>query len=109
MNVTVSTTTGAPQSLVTVPQTAISYNSFGDLVYIVDEKKDKDGKSQLTVQQSFVTLGATRGDQVSIVKGLDEGTTVVTGGQMKLRNGVKVVVNNSVLPKNDPNPKPVDK
>jgi membrane fusion protein, multidrug efflux system len=108
MYVSVSTVTGAPQKLVTVPQTAISYNSFGDLVYIVDEKKDKDGKSQLSVHQTFVTLGATRGDQVSIVKGVDEGTTIVTSGQMKLRNNAPVVVNNTVVPKNDPNPKPVD-
>jgi membrane fusion protein (multidrug efflux system) len=109
MFVTVDIVVGTPQKLVTLPQTAITYNSYGNLVFVVDDKgKDKDGKSSLTVRQVFVTTGATRGDQVSIVKGVDEGATVVTTGQMKLRNGVAVVVNNTVLPKNDPNPKPVD-
>jgi len=110
MFVTVDIVVGTPQKLVTLPQTAITYNSYGNLVFLVDDKgKDKDGKSKLTVRQVFVTTGATRGDQVSILKGVDEGATVVTTGQMKLRNGVTVVVNNTVLPKDDPNPKPVDK
>lgn len=108
MFATITVTTGAPQQLITLPQTAISYNAYGDLVYIVDDKKGPDGKPQLTARQTFVTVGATRGDQVSILKGIDEGTTVVTGGQMKLRNGVPVAINNSIQPKNDANPKPVD-
>jgi len=110
MFVTVDIVVGTPQKLVTLPQTAITYNSYGNLVFLVDDKgKDKDGKSRLAVRQVFVTTGATRGDQVSILKGVNEGATVVTGGQMKLRNGVAVVVNNTVVPKDDPNPKPVDK
>ena len=109
MYVTVDTEVGEPGKMVTLPQTAISYNSYGDLVYVVEEKgKGPDGKPQLTVRQTFVAVGPTRGDQVAIMKGLKEGTTVVTAGQMKLRNGVPVVVNNSVVPKDDPNPKPVD-
>ena len=109
MYVTVDTEVGEPKKMVTLPQTAISYNSYGDLVYVVEEKdKGPDGKPQLTVRQNFVAVGPTRGDQVAITKGLKEGTTVVTAGQMKLRNGVPVVVNNSVVPKDDPNPKPVD-
>jgi membrane fusion protein (multidrug efflux system) len=109
MYVTVDTEVGEPRKMVTLPQTAISYNPYGDLVYVVEEKgKGPDGKPQLTVRQTFVAVGPTRGDQVAITKGLKEGTTVVTAGQMKLRNGVPVVVNNSVVPKDDPNPKPVD-
>ncbi len=109
MYVTVDAVTGQPKKFVTVPQTAISYNSYGDLVYVVEEKgKGADGKPHLVAQQTFVAVGATRGDQVSITKGLKAGTTVVIGGQMKLRNGVPLVVNNTVVPKDDPNPKPVD-
>jgi membrane fusion protein (multidrug efflux system) len=109
MYVTVDTVTGQPRQMVTVPQTAISYNSYGDLVYVVEEKgKGADGKPHLVAQQTFVAVGATRGDQVSITKGLKAGTTVVIGGQMKLRNGVPIVVNNTVVPKDDANPKPVD-
>ncbi len=35
-----------------------------------------------------MTTGATRGDQVAILKGVAEGDTVVISGQLKLRNGV---------------------
>jgi membrane fusion protein, multidrug efflux system len=109
MFVTVDAVTGQPEKLVTLPQAAISYNSYGSLVYVVEEKgKGPDGKPHLIAQQTFVAVGATRGDQVSITKGLKEGVTVVTSGQVKLRNGVSVVVNNTVVPNDNANPKPVD-
>jgi membrane fusion protein (multidrug efflux system) len=109
MFATVSIDTGAPQKLITVPQTAISYNPYGNLVYIVDNKGNgADGKPQLVVRQTFVTTGATRGDQVAVLKGVKEGDEIVTAGQMKLRNGASIVVNNTVSPTNDVNPKPVD-
>ncbi|HLG45811.1 MAG TPA: efflux RND transporter periplasmic adaptor subunit [Reyranella sp.] len=109
MFATVDIDVGAPQQQLTLPQTAITYNAYGNIVYVVDDKgKGPDGKPSLVVRQVFVETGATRGDQVAILKGLKEGDTVVTGGQMKLRNGVPVTVNNSVLPKDDPNPLPVD-
>ncbi len=68
-----------------------------------------DGKPQLAARQVFVTTGATRGDQVAILKGVTEGDMVVTSGQIKLRNGVPVIVDNRVVPTNDPAPKIVDK
>jgi membrane fusion protein (multidrug efflux system) len=109
MFATVSIDSGAPQKLVTVPQTAIAYNPYGNLVYVVDNKgKGADGKPQLVVRQTFVTTGATRGDQVAVLKGIKEGDEIVTAGQMKLRNGASIVVNNTVSPTNDANPKPVD-
>ncbi len=109
MFATVDIDTGAPQKYVTLPQTAVAYNSYGDIVYLVEDKgKDANGKEQLVAQQTFVTTGATRGDQVAIVKGVKDGDIVVTSGQVKLRNGTPVLVNNAVQPANDPNPKPVD-
>ncbi len=109
MFATVDIDTGAPQKYVTLPQTAVAYNSYGDIVYLVEHKgKDANGKEQLVAQQTFVTTGATRGDQVAIVKGVKDGDIVVTAGQVKLRNGTPVLVNNAVQPANDPNPKPVD-
>jgi len=109
MFATVDIDSGAAQKLITLPQTAITYNAYGSLVYIVDEKdKGPDGKPKLLVRQTFVTTGSTRGDQVAVLKGVKEGDTVVIAGQMKLRNGAPVVVNNSVIPANDANPKPVD-
>ena len=68
--------------------------------------KSETGEPTLVAAQTFVTLGPTRGDQVAIVKGIQEGDTVVTSGQMKLRPGTPLIVNNTVEPRNDPNPKP---
>lgn len=102
--------TGQPQRQLTLPQTAITYNPFGSTVFVIEEKQvtDKDGKTstQKVVQQAFVSTGDTRGDQVTITKGLEEGDEVVTSGQMKLKNGTPVRIDNSVVPENDPNPTP---
>lgn len=110
MFATVDIETAAPQNYVTLPQTAIAYNSYGDIAYLVDDKgKDASGKPQLVARQAFVTTGPTRGDQVAILDGVKAGETVVTAGQLKLRNGTPVHVDNTVQPANDSNPKPVDK
>ena len=59
-------------------------------------------------QQGFVTLGPDRGDQVAILQGVKEGDTVVTSGQLKLRNGSPIAINNAIQPSSNPAPKPVD-
>ena len=101
---------GQTQEYLTLPQTAITYNPYGSTVFLVEDKqsKDKDGKpvTKKVVQQQFVTTGDTRGDQVAILKGLDAGAQVVTSGQLKLKNGTPVKIDNSVTPTNDPNPTP---
>jgi len=99
---------GDQVKLLTLPQTAVTYNPYGSTVFIAKPtgKKDKQGNSTLEAQQVFVTTGATRGDQVSILKGVEEGATVVTSGQLKLKNGTPLIINNKVLPANSPDPKP---
>jgi len=99
----------APQLYVTLPQTAISYNPYGNIAYVVDDKKQGDsGQPELVARQTFVTTGLTRGDQVAVLSGVKEGDTVVTGGQLKLRNGTPVAIDNTVQPVDDPAPAPVD-
>jgi len=143
---------GEQQRYLTLPQTAIVYNPYGETVFIVRKKsefdkvqaalakgndvkaqsaakdagKDKDGKDKdakdkdagkdkgqpqlppdaLVVQQVFVTTGATRGDQVAILKGLDDGAEIVTSGQIKLKSGSPITIDNSVQPTNSVNPTP---
>ncbi len=94
----------AVENVITVPLSAIVYNPYGDAVYLV-ESADPGGAG-LVVRQQFVQTGAKRGDQIAILKGVKVGATVVTAGQLKLRNGAAVVVNNTVLPANSPAPKP---
>lgn len=119
MFATVTVDTGAPQDYVTVPQTAITYNSYGDTVYLLSPytapQKDKAGKAdraakdeaqEYTANQVFVTLGPTRGDQVAVLKGVKPGDDVVVAGQVKLHNGAIVTVNNTLLPSDSPTPNP---
>ncbi len=102
MYATVDINVGAPAQYITLPQTAITYNPYGDTVYLAE--KSKDGK--LVARQQFVTVGDTRGDQVQILKGVKAGDTVVTSGQIKLHNGAPIKVNNSITPSNDAHPTP---
>jgi membrane fusion protein (multidrug efflux system) len=99
---------GDKVELLTLPQTAVTYNPYGSTVFIAKQTNRLDKKKVpiLEAQQVFVTTGATRGDQVAILKGLEPGMTVVTSGQLKLKNGTPLIVNNSVLPSNSPDPKP---
>jgi membrane fusion protein (multidrug efflux system) len=95
--------TGAKQRYLTLPQTAITYNPYGSTVFVV-EAGDKP-----KVKQVFITTGPTRGDQVAVLTGLSEGQQVVTSGQLKLKNGTEVVIDNKVQPKSDANPTPQEK
>ena len=91
----------------TLPQSAIVYNPYGASVFVVQAADAKEhGPNALTVKQQFVEAGPTRGDQVAILKGLKDGDRVVTSGQLKLKNGALVVIDNSVKPSNDRDPKP---
>jgi len=100
---------GKPQRYLTIPRSAVAFNPYGETVYVIEEKgKGADGKPSLAVRQSFVTTGPARGDQVAILKGLKEGDRVVTGGQLKLRNGSAVIIDNTVQPANDAHPAPRD-
>ena len=63
---------------------------------------------RLIAKQSFVTTGATRGDQVAVLTGVKPGDVVVSAGQIKLHNDVPVIINNTVQPSNNPAPAPSD-
>lgn len=99
---------GPPQEFLTLPSTAIAFNPYGSTVFVVDHGKTKDGKETLTVSQHFVTTGPTRGDQIAVLTGIKAGDTVVTSGQIKLRNGAPVLINNSVKPTDNPHPEVTD-
>ena len=109
MYATVEVHAGVVRRYLTLPQTAVAYNPYGETVYVVEERKTgPSGKGSLVGVQRFVTTGPTRGDQAAILKGVNEGDLVVTTGQLKLRNGSPVVVNNQVLPANQAAPRPAE-
>ncbi len=101
-----SVAVGHVQRYLTLPQTSITYNPYGATVFIATNQKDTQGQEALTVQQSFVKTGATRGDQVAILSGVKEGDLVITSGQLKLKNGSRVKIDGSIAPLNDAAPTP---
>ncbi|GAB3629629.1 RND transporter [Pandoraea terrae] len=114
MYATVKIDVDAPQRHLTLPQTAITYNPYGATVFVVKPApaaapgaaSGARAKAMPVAQQVFITVGQTRGDQVSIEKGLTAGDQVVTSGQLKLKNGTPVVINNQIQPADLPNPSP---
>ena len=54
--------------------------------------------------QKFVTVGESRGNQTAVLHGVQAGDTIVTSGQLKLKNGSVVVINNKIPIPDDPNP-----
>lgn len=132
----VSIEIGAEKSYLTLPQAAITFNPYGETVFLVvkpgeevpgqnadqdkvaatakdtDAKPTDDGKnhSDKPVAQSvFVTTGSKRGDQIAVLSGIKVGDEVVTSGQLKIKNGTPLIIDNSHLPANQAAPTPQEK
>ncbi len=81
-------------SVLAIPRTAISYDSFGTSVYVIQSAEDDAEKK--VVNQRFIRIGKARGDFVEVLDGLEEGDEIASGGLLKLRNGAPVIIDNSV-------------
>ncbi len=79
------------RGVLTLPRTAISYAPYGESVFLIEEH---DGA--LTVHRRQIHTGAVREGRVEVVEGLKAGDRVVNGGQVKLRNGEAVKIDNSI-------------
>ncbi|MCD9028433.1 efflux RND transporter periplasmic adaptor subunit [Luteimonas sp. BDR2-5] len=107
---------GGPQEVVVIPQTAVTFNPYGNAVYVVSERPadpdapaaegDADDGPTLVVRQRFIQTGATRGDLIAVTDGLKPGERVATSGLLKLRNDATVTINNRVQPAADAAPRP---
>jgi membrane fusion protein (multidrug efflux system) len=100
----------APQPVLTLPRTAVTYSLYGDSVYVIVPAKGQPAPSAqnsgqaaqqsaepaLQVERRFVKAGEVRGDRISIAQGVKEGEQVVTVGQLKLRPGTNVRIDNSL-------------
>jgi membrane fusion protein (multidrug efflux system) len=109
----VAITLPGEESYIVVPQTAVSYNPYGNSVYVIAPApaatggppaagKDADAAHAtgaapaLRVTRRLIRTGPARGDFVAVIEGLKEGEEVATSGLLKLRNDAPVVVNNTV-------------
>jgi RND family efflux transporter MFP subunit len=104
-----------PGPVLTVAETAVTYSLYGDSVYVVVPAKAQPQQNAssnaggqaapsqtappqpaLQVERRFVKTGEVRDARVAIVQGVKEGEQVVTVGQLKLRPGTNVRIDNSV-------------
>ncbi len=102
----VTVRTGIMDAYVVVPDTAISYNTYGDYVYVIISKPvstsgkaaPKNAKYQKIVREVPVVTGPQRGNMTAVLSGLKVGQVVVSAGQIKLHPGATVKINNSINP-----------
>lgn len=142
----VSIKVGDEKNYLTLPQSAITFNPYGETVFLVLKPGDKmpeqdadqataapakdasattaeardeeDAKpagdanppsDKPTAQSVFVTTGAKRGDQIAVLSGIKVGDEVVTSGQLKIKNGTPLVIDNTHQPANEAAPTPQEK
>jgi membrane fusion protein (multidrug efflux system) len=77
----IDTLEAAPDEVIAVPATAITYSPYGDSVLVV-----VDGADGPVVRRRQIETGATRDGLVAVSDGLAAGERVVAVGQNKLRN-----------------------
>lgn len=97
------------QHVLAIPTTAVLSAPYGDSVYVIDSHPSTNGgPATLTVRQQIIRTGRTRGDFISVESGLKAGERIVSAGLFKLRNGMAVVENNTLVPKSSEAPRPSD-
>ncbi len=82
--VNIKVTLRVEDEAIVVPSEAVQAGQQGSYVFVV--------KPDMTAEARPVTLDRTVGDLAVIVDGLKNGEKVVTTGQLRLRNGVKVQI-----------------
>ncbi|EBA01641.1 efflux RND transporter periplasmic adaptor subunit [Marinobacter sp. ELB17] len=88
MFATVNTRQPDDITVVTVPRTAISYNTYGDFAFVVED----NDQGQKVVTRRSVRSGDARDDRVAVLEGLEAGETVVSKGLLRLRSGQPVKI-----------------
>lgn len=86
----VSVTLGNERKELSVPETAVAYNTYGTYVYVIHK-----GKNGLVAKERLVKVGESRKGRTAILKGISAGATVVTTGQVKLYPGALVKISKS--------------
>ncbi len=87
----VETITDEAHTVLTLPRTAISFNTYGNFIFVINEAEE----GALTVKRTLVETGEIRGGRVAIT-GLPLDTRVARTGLIKLRDGMAVKVDNQV-------------
>lgn len=80
------------KTVLTIPRTAVSYNTYGDFIYLIN----KNAQGETIVKRQQIETGEVRGGDIAIVGDIEIGQKIVSAGMGKLRDGMKVKIDNSV-------------
>lgn len=81
-------------NMIVLPSTAISYSLYGNSVFVIE--KDKTDPNMLRVNRVFIKTGDQKGNYTMIRSGIKAGQVVVSSGELKLQNGTRVEINNTI-------------
>lgn len=80
-----------PKPVLTLPETTVTFNTYGANVYIVN-----DSNGNKTVEQRSIKTGQRNGGRVEITQGLSANDLVINEGHIKLRNGIAINIVDSL-------------
>ena len=89
-----------------IPVTAVLYAPYSDSVFVLESRAADGTEASLVLRQQFVQLGEKRGDFITVQGGLEADQRVVSTGVFKLRNGMRVTVDNTLAPDFQLSPRP---
>jgi membrane fusion protein (multidrug efflux system) len=116
MFVNVSVNLPTVEKAIVIQRNAISYNIYGQFVYVLEPQKNKDGsikkaswtdlsKGQLgTIHSNKILYKAKQVEvkvlythnNLAVVSGLRVGDIIATSGQNKLQDGDYTIINNNI-------------
>ena len=87
----ISVLLGDYTDVVTLPRTAVDFLPYGNSVFLIEGEENA-----LTVRRKQITTGRIQGGQVEVLSGVEPGQRVVRTGQLKLRNGQLIRIDNQI-------------
>jgi membrane fusion protein (multidrug efflux system) len=82
------------QAVLTVPETSIFYNIYGEAVYVLEkpEASDSDTNPEFILAARQVRVVYRNEGVAGVSEGLQDGDQVVTAGQLKLFPSLRVAI-----------------
>jgi membrane fusion protein (multidrug efflux system) len=88
MFATVRTFAEGPRQVVAIPNTSISFNTYGNFAYVLTE----NSAGQLVTERRTLETGFKRGSMTEVKKGLEAGERIIASGLLRLRAGQQVQI-----------------
>ena len=82
---------GSDREVMAISETAVDYTPYGNSVFVIEQ-----GDGGLQVQRVQVETGAVRNGRIEVRNGLKPGQQIVALGHNKLRNGMRVKIDEDV-------------